>query len=65
MRLLVRQLASQFNGERLQACLHAVVECREQLMTVVGVNRELLLTDLLLRIERYLQPGATLPGQHF
>lgn len=62
---VVRQLASQFNGERLQACLRAVVECREQVMTVVGVNRELLLTDLLLRIERYLQPGAALPGQYF
>lgn len=30
----------------------------EQLMSVTGINRELLITDLLLRIEHYLQPGA-------
>jgi DNA polymerase-3 subunit delta' len=61
---LVQILAQQIPERRLHAFLHALVECREQLLTVVGVNRELLLTDLLLRVERYLQPGATLPTSH-
>lgn len=62
--VLVQQLARHLHSARLHACLHAIVECREQLITVVGVNRELLLTDLLLRIERYLQPGTELPVVH-
>lgn len=62
--VLVQQLARQLHSARLHACLHTIVECREQLLTVVGVNRELLLTDLLLRIERYLQPGTELPVVH-
>lgn len=61
---LVHQLANQLSSGRLHALLNALVACREQLLTVVGVNRELLLTDLLLRVERYLQPGATLPSSH-
>ena len=60
----VQHLAQQLSATRLHAVLAALVECREQLLTVVGVNRELLLTDLLLRVERYLQPGATLPSSH-
>ncbi|MFP1451907.1 DNA polymerase III subunit delta' C-terminal domain-containing protein [Escherichia coli] len=36
----------------------------EQLMSVTGINRELLITDLLLRIEHYLQPGVVLPVPH-
>jgi len=61
---LVQHLAQQLSATRLHAVLAALVECREQLLTVVGVNRELLLTDLLLRVERYLQPGAALPSSH-
>jgi len=61
---LVQHLAQQLSGTRLHAFLRAIVECREQLLTVVGVNRELLLTDLLLRVERYLQPGAAIPSSH-
>ncbi|SKC22553.1 DNA polymerase-3 subunit delta' [Kosakonia radicincitans] len=61
---LVHNLARQLRGETLHALLHAVFTCREQLLNVVGVNRELLLTDLLLTLERYLQPGATLPVSH-
>lgn len=61
---LVHHLAARLSSATLQASLQAVVECREQLLSVVGVNRELLLTDLLLRIERFLQPGATLPVSH-
>jgi DNA polymerase-3 subunit delta' len=61
---LVQQLAQQLTGNRLNAFMQAIIECREQLLTVVGVNRELLLTDLLLRLERYLQSGASLPSSH-
>jgi DNA polymerase-3 subunit delta' len=39
--------------------IHDVCQSREQLLTVTGLNRELLLTDQLLRIEHYLQPGHT------
>ncbi len=62
--LLVQNMARQLRSETLHALLHAVFTCREQLLSVVGVNRELLLTDLLLTLERYLQPGATLPVSH-
>ncbi len=41
-----------------------VCHIREQLMSVTGINRELLITDLLLRIEHYLQPGVVLPVPH-
>jgi DNA polymerase III subunit delta' len=61
---LIHQLAQQLRSETLHALLHAVFTCREQLLSVVGVNRELLLTDLLLNVERYLQPGVTLPVSH-
>jgi DNA polymerase-3 subunit delta' len=44
--------------------LHEVCQSREQLLTVTGLNRELLLTDQLLRIEHYLQPGVTPPVSH-
>lgn len=61
---LVQQLAHQLNSSTLHALLQAIFTCREQLLSVVGVNRELLLTDLLLNLERYLQPGAALPVSH-
>ncbi|UXY09243.1 DNA polymerase III subunit delta' [Kosakonia sp. ML.JS2a] len=61
---LVHALARQMRGETLHALLHALFTCREQLLSVPGVNRELLLTDLLLTLERYLQPGAVLPVSH-
>ncbi|MBD6363029.1 DNA polymerase III subunit delta' C-terminal domain-containing protein, partial [Escherichia coli] len=38
--------------------------CRDQLLHVTGLNRELVLTDLILRIEHYLQPGTLLPVPH-
>jgi len=61
---LVQHLARQLRSHTLHALAQAVFTCREQLLSVVGVNRELLLTDLLLTVERYLQPGATLPVSH-
>ncbi|WP_048959698.1 DNA polymerase III subunit delta' C-terminal domain-containing protein, partial [Enterobacter bugandensis] len=61
---LVNMLASRLTGASLHAILHDVCESREQLLTVTGLNRELLLTDQLLRIEHYLQPGVTPPVSH-
>jgi len=39
--------------------------CRETLRNVIGVNRELLLTEKLLHWERLMQPGATPPSYPF
>ncbi|HBY9531626.1 DNA polymerase III subunit delta' [Klebsiella aerogenes] len=61
---LVNQLAQTLSGPRLEAITRDVSACREQLLSVVGVNRELLLTERLLRWEHYLQPGAVLPVSH-
>lgn len=61
---LVNTLANRLSGATLRAILHDVCLCREQLLTVTGLNRELLLTDQLLRIEHYLQPGAIQPASH-
>ena len=61
---LVNLLASRLSGTSLHAILHDICESREQLLTVTGLNRELLLIDQLLRIEHYLQPGVTPPVSH-
>ncbi|EMV7261451.1 DNA polymerase III subunit delta' [Escherichia coli] len=61
---LVVELANHLSPSRLQAILGDVCHIREQLMSVTGINRELLITDLLLRIEHYLQPGVVLPVPH-
>lgn len=61
---LVNQLAAALPAARLQAIARDVSACREQLLSVVGINRELLLTERLLRWEHYLQPGAVLPVSH-
>jgi len=61
---LVNSLAQRLPGVALRAILHAVCQCREQLLSVTGLNRELVLTDLLLTIEHYLQPGTTLPASY-
>ncbi|QLR42711.1 DNA polymerase III subunit delta' [Enterobacter sp. RHBSTW-00994] len=62
--VLVNTLANRLSGASLRAILHDVCQSREQLLTVTGLNRELLLTDQLLRIEHYLQPGTLLPVSH-
>ncbi|MEB7597303.1 DNA polymerase III subunit delta' [Raoultella terrigena] len=61
---LINQLAQALPASRLQAITQDVSACREQLLSVVGVNRELLLTERLLRWEHYLQPGTVLPVSH-
>ncbi|HAU5607266.1 DNA polymerase III subunit delta' [Citrobacter koseri] len=61
---LVASIAERLSVARIQAILSDVCHCREQLINVTGLNRELVLTDLILRIEHYLQPGAVLPVSH-
>jgi DNA polymerase III subunit delta' len=61
---LVSTLANRLSAASLRAILHDVCQSREQLLTVTGLNRELVLTDQLLRIEHYLQPGVTPPVSH-
>ena len=61
---LVATIAGQLSQMRIQAILNAICHCREQLLNVTGINRELVLTDLLLQIEHYLQPGTVLPVSH-
>lgn len=61
---LVNRLAQQLSAARLQAIAHDACACREQLLSVTGLNRELLLSDALLRWEHWLTPGATLPPSH-
>ncbi len=61
---LVTTLANRLSGQSLHAILHDICQSREQLLTVTGLNRELLLTDQLLRIEHYLQPGVIPPVSH-
>ncbi|NDO79215.1 DNA polymerase III subunit delta' [Citrobacter sp. NCU1] len=58
---LIPLIAQRLSTAQTQAILRDVCHCREQLINVVGVNRELVLTDLILRIEHYLQPGTVLP----
>ncbi|PXW47981.1 DNA polymerase III delta prime subunit [Erwinia sp. AG740] len=57
---LVAQLSSQCGDARLHASLRCWLQCRHQLVSVTGVNRELLLTELLLTWESVLS-SPTLP----
>ncbi|WP_024561234.1 DNA polymerase III subunit delta' [Franconibacter pulveris 601] len=59
---LISQLSSQLSAAVLQAMLSDIFHCREQLTTVAGLNRELVLSEMLLTWERYLRPGALLPS---
>lgn len=61
---LVSSLAQRLPGVALRAMLNDVCQCRDQLLSVTGLNRELVLTDLLLTFEHYLQPGTPLPVSH-
>lgn len=64
MQPLVATLASSTAPAVLQAILQGWFTCRESLLSVVGVNRELLITEQLLTWERLMQPGAILPSPH-
>ncbi|WP_312949088.1 DNA polymerase III subunit delta' [Superficieibacter sp.] len=61
---LVTHLASELSGARLRAIAQDICACREQLLNVTGLNRELTLTDRLLRFEHYLRSGVALPVSH-
>nr|WP_318382025.1 DNA polymerase III subunit delta' [uncultured Enterobacter sp.] len=61
---LATRLAQQISAAKLQALVAAIFQRREQLLNVAAINRELLLTDLFLSWEHYLQPGALLPVSH-
>ncbi|HEY1846255.1 MAG TPA: DNA polymerase III subunit delta' [Buttiauxella sp.] len=64
MHPLVASLANSASPAVLQAILSGWFTCRESLLTVVGVNRELLIAEQLLTWERLMQPGAILPSPH-
>ena len=61
---LVQYIANTFSTARLQAIISDACECREQLHSVTGLNRELMLNDRLLRWEHWLKPTSTLPLSH-
>lgn len=63
--LLVVQLAERLPSEALDHALRQWLQCREQLLNVAAVNRELLLTDQLLRWEQTFaaSPINSLPRQ--
>ncbi|PVZ87967.1 DNA polymerase III subunit delta' [Serratia sp. S1B] len=52
---LVQQLANQFSALSLQKNLQLWLNCRHQLLNIVAVNRELLLTEQLLNWEQGLR----------
>jgi DNA polymerase-3 subunit delta' len=64
MLALVAALADTLAPSVLQAMATTLFRCREQLVTIPGLNRELLLTEMLLGWERYAQPGSVLPIPH-
>lgn len=49
---------------RLQAMLDRLLPCREQLISVAGLNRELMLTELLLQWEQVWRNRSPLPHSH-
>jgi len=61
---LVARLSQRLPPSTLQAIARDAAECREQLLSVIGLNRELTLCERLLRWEHWLQPGASLPVSH-
>jgi len=55
---LIFQLASQLPAASIDSSLQQWLTCRERLLNVVAVNRELLLTDQLLSWEMLLRPAT-------
>lgn len=55
---VVAQLAQQFNSSALAESTQQWILCREQLLHVASLNRELILTDRLLAWGRLLSPAA-------
>lgn len=50
--LLIERLAGTFDSLALQKIIRQWLSCRRQLMTIAGVNKELLLTNLLVNTEK-------------
>jgi len=59
---LVVKLAQRCSPALLHSLLQTWFQCRDTLINVVGVNRELILTETLLTWERLMQPGTLLPS---
>ena len=55
---VVSQLAQQLNSSALNASVQQWMQCREQLLHVAALNRELILTDRLLAWGRLMSPTA-------
>jgi len=55
---LIGYLAEHLSGDSLQQALSQWLTCRHQLLTVVGINRELMLSAELLRWEQLLTPQS-------
>lgn len=55
---VVTQLAQQFSSSALNASVQQWLQCREQLLHVAALNRELILTDCLLAWGRLLSPAT-------
>ncbi|WON78359.1 DNA polymerase III subunit delta' [Serratia sp. UGAL515B_01] len=61
-RSLVQQLARCLNSSSLQQSMQQWLNCRHQLLSITGVNRELLLTEQLLNWEQMVgAPGDSPP----
>ena len=56
---LIALLASAQSNASLQQSVSAWMQCRQQLLSIVGVNRELLLTEQLLEWEQMLQGAVS------
>lgn len=52
---LIAQIASLQTNDSLQKNVQAWMHCRQQLLTIIGVNRELILTEQLLEWEQSLR----------
>lgn len=59
---LVIKLTQHSSPALLHSLLYTWFHCRDTLLNVVGVNRELILTETLLTWERLLQPGTRIPS---
>lgn len=61
---LSQRLSVSLPTTTLQTMMTRVLQCREQLISVAGLNRELMLTELLLNWEPLWRNGAAIPLSH-
>lgn len=55
---VVNQLAQRMNSSAMNSSAQQWMQCRDQLLRVASLNRELILTDCLLAWERLLSPAT-------